>query len=146
MARITMGYPDAEAEMAMLTGHGSSDPLADISPVADAADVKAMVEAVRGVHVSPAVQRYVVDLVHATRTDPRVRLGASPRASLHLVRASRAQAALSQRDYVLPDDVQKLAAPVLAHRLITTTDAQVSRIDSTQVISSLLQTVPVPAG
>jgi len=146
MARITMGYPDAEAEMAMLTGHGSSDPLADISPVADAADVKAMVEAVRGVHVSPAVQRYVVDLVHATRTDPRVRLGASPRASLHLVRAARAQAALSQRDYVLPDDVQKLAAPVLAHRLITTTDAQVSRIDSTQVISSLLQTVPVPAG
>jgi len=146
MARITMGYPDAESEMAMLTGHGSSDPLADISPVADAADVQAMVEAVRGVHVSPAVQRYVVDLVHATRTDPRVRLGASPRASLHLVRAARAQAALSQRDYVLPDDVQKLAAPVLAHRLITTTDAQVSRIDSTEVISSLLQTVPVPAG
>ncbi len=146
MARITMGYPDADSEMAMLTDHGSNDPLANISPVADATDVQAMIDAVRGVHVSPAVQRYVVDLVHATRRDPRVRLGASPRASLHLVRAARAQAALAQRDYVLPDDVQRLAEPVLAHRLITSTDAQVSRIDSAQIISSLLQTVPVPAG
>lgn len=146
MARITMGYPDADSEMAMLADHGSNDPLADISPVADATDVQAMIDAVRGVHVSHAVQRYVVDLVHATRRDPRVRLGASPRASLHLVRAARAQAALAQRDYVLPDDVQRLAEPVLAHRLITSTDAQVSRIDSAQIISSLLQTVPVPAG
>lgn len=146
MARITMGYPDAEAEMAMLSEHGRYDPLANISPVADAADVQSMIEAVRGVHVSPAVQRYVVDVVQATREDPRVRLGASPRASLHLVRAARAHAALSQRDYVLPDDIQRLADPVLAHRIITTTDAQVSGTTASQVISSLVQTVPVPAG
>jgi MoxR-like ATPase len=145
MARITMGYPDAEAELAMLSGHGSHDPLADISPVADASDVQSMIEAVRGVHVSPAVQRYVVDVVHASRIDPRVRLGASPRASLHLIRAARAQAALSQRDYVLPDDIQRLADSVLAHRIITTSDAQVSGISASQIIASLLQTVPVPA-
>lgn len=145
MARITMGYPDTDAEIAMLDSHGRHDPLAGISPVADATDVEAMVEAVRTVHVSPAIQRYVVDLVQATRRDPRIRLGASPRAALHLLRAARANAALSQRDYVLPDDVQRLAEPILAHRLITTTDAQVSRIDATSVVTSILESVPVPA-
>ncbi len=145
MARITMGYPDADAEIAMLASHGGHDPLQEVSPVADATDVEAMVEAVRSIHVAPAIQRYVVDLVRATRHDPRLRLGASPRAALHLVRAARANAALSQRDYVLPDDVQRLAEPILAHRLITTTDAQISRIDAQTVVSSLLDSVPVPA-
>ena len=146
MARITMGYPDADAEMQMLESHGDMDPLAGIDAVADASDVKAMVEAVREVHVSPALRRYIVDLVQATRSDPRIRLGASPRAALHLLRASRANAALAQRSYVLPDDVQRLAAPVLGHRLILTTDAQVSRIDVGQVIWSILDSVAVPAG
>lgn len=146
MARITMGYPDADAEMRMLESHGSVDPLVGIDAVADASDVQAMVQAVREVHVSPALRRYIVDLVQATRSDPRIRLGASPRAALHLLRAARANAALAQRNYVLPDDVQRLAAPVLSHRLILTTDAQVSRIDVGQVIGSILDSVTVPAG
>ncbi|HLZ37573.1 MAG TPA: MoxR family ATPase [Mycobacteriales bacterium] len=96
------------------------------------------------VWVAPDVRRYAVDLVTATRHAPELRLGASPRATLQLVRAARAAAALDGRDYVLPDDVQALAAPVLAHRLLPTAEARVARLSPSDVVAGLVARVPVP--
>ena len=146
MARVNMGYPDPVSEAAMLAAHGAHEPLDDVAPVTDATEVRAMIDAVRTVYVAPSLHRYVVDLVGATRTSPNVRLGASPRAGLHLVRASRANAALSGRDHVLPDDIQRLAAPVLAHRLLLSTDAHLARLTPDAVIADIVARVPVPAG
>ena len=145
MARISMGYPSARSELEMLEIHGGASPLERLEPVTDAATVQAMVEAVRGVHAAPAVRQYIVDLAHATRTSPALRLGASPRATLHLLRASRAHAALAGRDHVLPDDVQQVAIAVLAHRLIPTGETQMARRSTADVLGDLLQRVRVPA-
>jgi MoxR-like ATPase len=98
------------------------------------------------VHMAPEVRRYAVDLVAATRQVPEIRLGASPRATLHLVRAARAQAALSGRDYVVPDDLHTVAVPVLAHRLMLTTEAHAARRSATDVVRAVLHRVPVPQG
>ncbi|MEZ5115572.1 MAG: MoxR family ATPase [Candidatus Nanopelagicales bacterium] len=144
MARISMGYPDPQAELDMLDAHGGRDPLEDVQPVADAALVARLVDVVRDIHVSPAVSRYVVDLANATRQTPELRLGASPRATLHLVRAAKAAAALDGRDHVLPDDVQALAVPVLAHRLLLTAEAQIAHRTPEAVVSDLLRRVPLP--
>ena len=144
MARVSMGYPDVGAELAMLDRHGSVSPLDDLEPVADVALVAKLVETVRCVHVAPAVRRYAVDLVTATRQSPEVRLGGSPRATLHLIKAARASAALDDRDYVLPDDVRALAGPVLAHRLILSSDALLARRTADDVVAYLLTRVPVP--
>ena len=119
-ARISIGYPTAAAELEMLDTHGSSSPLDQLKPVATALDVRALIEAVRGVLVAGQVKEYIIALCAATRTAPELRLGASPRAALQLLRASRARAALDGRDYVIPDDIQALAGPVLAHRLLPT--------------------------
>ena len=145
-ARVSMGYPSPAAEIDMLETHGGADPLEDLEPVADALEVRKLIEVVRGVHVAEAVKRYVVDLATATRRSPDLRLGASPRSTLQLVRAARAQAALEGRDYVLPDDVQSLAGAVLAHRLLPTAEAQVKRRSPEAVVADLLGRVPVPDG
>jgi MoxR-like ATPase len=146
LARISMGYPGTAAELAMLNNHGSSSPLDEVRPVATAADVRQLVAQTRTVWVSDAVTQYVVDLAEATRSTPDLRLGASPRATLHLLRAARAHAALDGRDHVLPDDVQSLAVPVLAHRLLLTPDALLARRSAADVVTGLVQRVPVPAG
>jgi MoxR-like ATPase len=145
-ARVSMGYPDREAELAMLDERATADPLTSLAPVADAATVRALVEAVGRLHVSEAIRRYVVSLVEATRRSPELRLGASPRAGLQLLRAARAGAALAGRDHVLPDDVQALAVPVLAHRLLLTPDAALARRSPEQLVADLLTLVPVPRG
>jgi len=145
MARVSMGYPSTEAELEMLDSHGTSSPLDDLEPVADAREVAKLVHAVRSVHVSAAVKRYAVDLATATRSAPELRLGASPRATLHLLRAARAAAALDDRDYVLPDDIQALAVPVLAHRLLMTAEAQIGRRNAAQVVGEIVRRLPVPA-
>lgn len=145
MVRLRMGYPDTDAEMAMLAAHGSGSPLAEIQPVSDAAEIQAMIEGVRRVYAAPALHRYIVDLVAATRTSPHVRLGASPRAALHLLRAARASAALDERPHVLPDDVQRLAVPVLSHRLVLSTEAHLGRLTPESVMADLVTRVPVPA-
>jgi MoxR-like ATPase len=145
-ARVSMGYPDREAELAMLDGRATSDPLTSLAPVADAATVRALVAAVGRLHVSEAVRRYVVALVETSRRSADLRLGASPRAGLQLLRAARAAAALAGRDHVLPDDVQTLASPVLAHRLLLTPDAALARRSAEHVVTDLLATVPVPRG
>jgi MoxR-like ATPase len=144
MARISMGYPDAAAEMVMLAEHAGRDPLDALTPVSTATEVRMLIDVVRRVHVSDAVRQYVVDLVNATRRASDLRLGASPRAALQLLRAAKAQAALSGRDYVLPDDVQRLAQPVLAHRLLLTAEAQIARRGTEGVVESVLRSVPVP--
>ncbi|MDJ0383369.1 MoxR family ATPase [Streptomyces sp. G-G2] len=145
MARVSVGYPSPEAELEMLDVHGGQSPLDDLAAVAHAHDILKLIDAVREVYVAQPVRRYIVDLVSATRHHPELRLGASPRATLHLLRAVKASAALAGREYVLPDDVQALAAPVLAHRLLPTAQAQLSRRTSEQVIAEILQRTPVPA-
>jgi MoxR-like ATPase len=130
----------------MLDTHGGPAALDDLEPVTDAQAVCKLIEVVRTVHVSLPVKEYVVALVGATRVAPELRLGASPRAALHLLRASRAAAALDGRDYVLPDDVQSLAVPVLAHRLLPTAEAQVARRTTETVVSDLLARLPLPEG
>ncbi|QKW10669.1 MoxR family ATPase [Streptomyces sp. NA04227] len=145
MARVSMGYPSPAAELRMLDVHGGPSPLEDLQPVAHADDIVKLIETVRTVHVAEAVRRYAVDLVSATRSHPELRLGASPRATLHLVRAAKASAALGGREYVLPDDVQSLAVAVLAHRLLPTAQAQLNRRTAEQIVREILQRVPVPA-
>ena len=143
-ARVSMGYPSAAAELDMLDTHGGPAALDDLEPVADAVEVRKLIDVVRGVHVSDEVRRYIVGLVTATRQAPELRLGASPRASLQLLRASRALAGLQGRDYVLPDDVQDLAGAVLAHRLLPTAEAQVSGRPPEAVVGDLVARVPLP--
>ena len=143
-ARLSMGYPDAAAEMIMLADHAGRDPLDSLTPVSTATEVRALIDVVRRVHVSDPVRKYAVDLVNATRRAPDLRLGASPRATLQLLRAAKAQAALSGREYVLPDDLQRLAQPVLAHRLLLTAEAQIARRGADSVVDGVLRSVPVP--
>jgi MoxR-like ATPase len=145
MARISMGYPDPASEIAMIDAHGGESPLEDVRPVADSALVRRLTEVVRLIHLSPAVAQYVVDLANATRESSDLRLGASPRAALQLVRAAKAAAALDDRDHVLPDDIQALAVPVLAHRLLLTAEAQIARRSPEEVVAELVRRVPVPA-
>jgi MoxR-like ATPase len=143
-ARISLGYPPPAAERDMLDSHGSSSPLDQLRPVARASDVQELVVAVRRVMVSDQVKDYIISLANATRTSPELRLGASPRASLHLLRASRAWAALDGRDYVIPADVQRLARPVLAHRLLPTAEAIVERHQPEQVVDRIVAQLPLP--
>nr|WP_235000688.1 MoxR family ATPase [Marinactinospora thermotolerans] len=144
MARVAIGYPSPQAELDMIDTHGSRSPLAGLEPVAKAADVQNMIDRVRAIHVSPSVRRYAVDLVSATRSSPALRLGASPRATLHLVRAARAYAALEARSYVIPDDLQALAVPVLSHRLLPSTEARIEGLPVEQVVRDLVARIPVP--
>ncbi len=143
-ARISMGYPSAAAELEMLDVHSASSPLDRLIPVAEAADVRGLISAVRNVHISEPVRHYIIKIVTATRNHPDLRLGASPRATLHLVRACRAYAALDGRDYVIPDDVQTLASPVLAHRLLPAAEAAAQQRMPEQVVTDLIQRLPLP--
>jgi MoxR-like ATPase len=145
-ARISIGYPTAAAEMEMLDTHGSSSPLEQLQPVATALDVRDLIFAVRAVLVSAQVKEYIIALAAGTRAAPELRLGASPRAALQLLRASRARAALDGRNYVIPDDIQALAVPVLAHRLLPTAEAMVERKLPEQVVTRLVAEIPLPRG
>jgi MoxR-like ATPase len=144
MARLSMGYPAAVAELAMLDRHGSHDPLSTLTAVSDADTVRQLVATTRAVYAAEAVREYVVALVRATRSSADLRLGASPRSALHLLRAAKAHAAIEGRDHVLPDDVQTLVQPVLAHRLLPSADAQLNRRAPEDVLAGLLAHVPVP--
>ena len=143
-ARIAMGYPDPGAELAMVDAQAAEDPLNHLATVADAAMVRRLIRAVRDVHVADTVKQYAVGLVQATRQLPELRLGASPRATLQLLRTARAVAALDGRDFVLPDDLQTLAVPVLAHRVIPTAEAQLAWRTTDAIIADLVRRIPVP--
>ncbi|MGL5811153.1 MAG: AAA family ATPase [Nocardioides sp.] len=144
MARVSVGYPPAAAEVAMLASHTGHNPLADLRPVTTAAEIRDLIGIVGRVHVSEPVQRYAVALTTATRHAPELLLGASPRATLHLVRAAMAYAAMRGRGYVLPDDVRALARPVLAHRIITAAEAAANGRQPSAVLEEIVGTVPVP--
>ncbi len=141
MLRISMGYPDAAAEAAMLHQREHDNPLTRISPVIDAAGVRELVRWARGIHVSPAVEEYAVALARATRSHPELRLGASPRATLQLVRAAKVQAALDGRGFVIPDDVAALVVPVFAHRLIPSRVSAARGADPSRHLTALLERV-----
>jgi MoxR-like ATPase len=142
MARISMGYPDAGAELEMVRGRDDSNPFDALEAVASIEELHAMIAAARSVFVSPAVESYAIDIVRATRIDPELRLGASPRATLQLVRASKALAAVHGRDYVLPDDVDILVPSVLPHRLI----AHRGAAGAEDIVMRIVAETPVPDG
>jgi MoxR-like ATPase len=144
MARVSVGYPVEAAELAMLDTHTTANPLDDLEPVTDAGEIRKLIDIVGQVHVSPAVQRYAIAIATATRSSTELHLGASPRATLHLVRAAKAAAAIAGRDYVLPDDVRGLARPVLAHRLLPSVEAAMSGRSSTTILDSVVDGVAVP--
>ena len=141
MARIQMGYPSPAAELAMLKGRDSVNPLDSLRPVISIETVHQMIAEARRVHVSEAVEQYAVAIVQATRDHPELRLGASPRATLQLVRAAKARAALQGRDYVLPDDLDALSQVVLPHRLV----AQRGAARAEEIVASIVAQTPVPA-
>lgn len=144
MARISMGYPDTAAELAMLETHQSKNPLDLITPAASAADVSAMLEVVAGIHVSSSIKEYTVALGQATRANQHFVLGASPRALLQLLRAAKATAALDGRPFVLPDDLRVLAEPVLAHRLVVDRRSATQGVTASNELAKILAEVPVP--
>ncbi|MGH3356577.1 MAG: AAA family ATPase, partial [Nocardioidaceae bacterium] len=144
MARVSMGYPVETSELAMLNSRSGANPLDSLRPVTHAVEVARLVDIVNSVYVAEAVKQYAVALTTATRRSPDLRLGASPRATLHLVRAARAVAALDERDYVLPDDIQALVGPVLAHRLLPNTEAHLAGRSAERIMHDILQHVPMP--
>ncbi|OCG72838.1 AAA family ATPase [Microbacterium sediminis] len=147
MMRISMGYPDARAEALMLRQRDAANPLDELTPVVSASEVRSLIAWARGVHVSPAVEDYAVALAHATRSHPELRLGASPRATLQLVRAAKVHAALEGRRFVLPDDIASLLAPVLGHRLIPARTASRSHRGPDAmpaILERIAASVPVP--
>jgi MoxR-like ATPase len=148
-ARISMGYPDQAAEAAMLRQRETGSPLDRLAPVVTLERLRAMIDTVRAVFVSPAVEQYAVAIAAATRIDRELRLGASPRATLQLVRASKARAALDGRDFVLPDDVDALAIPVLAHRLIPARSGAGGALGGealADITARIVVSTPVPLG
>ncbi len=145
MARLAIGYPSESAEIEMLDRQEVADPVAALTTVTDAATVTALISLTRRLYAAPAVKQYIVDLVGATRVDPGLRLGASPRAAIQLLRAAKAWAAMDGRDHVLPDDVQTLAEPVLAHRLLPSTEARLSGRDVMTTLKAIVASTPVPA-
>jgi len=144
MMRLVIGYPEPEAEAEILATHGTQSTLEDIGPVTDASGAARMIGVARGVYVAESLRRYIVDIAEATRRHPDVYLGASPRAAIMLLRATRALAASDGRDYSIPDDIKSLAVPVLAHRLIVSADAAMSGRNAETVLADTLAEVPVP--
>jgi MoxR-like ATPase len=144
MMRLSMGYPSRDAELEVLERHGNHSILEDLEPVADATSVAVLIKMGREVHVAPSLKSYIVDVCEATRDHPDVYLGASPRASLYLLRASRVIAASKARDYVIPDDLKDIAIPVLAHRILLSPEAQMRGAGSEDVLESVLGRIPVP--
>ena len=140
MVRVSLGYPDATSEVDMLGAHASHDRVLDLEPVADVADLLAAQAAAAAVHGSEPLRRYIVALLEATRADPRVELGASPRAGLMLFRAAKGRAALEGRNHALPDDVQALAPSLLTHRLLLAPEA--AGDDRAAIVRDALERVP----
>jgi MoxR-like ATPase len=145
MMRLSMGYPSRASELEILDRHGAHSPLDELEAVAEAATVTKLIEMAREVHVASTLRRYIVALTEATRDHPDIYLGASPRASLYLLKAARAGAASRGRDYVVPDDIQDLVVPILAHRLLLSPEAQMRGSAVSDVLEGLLGRVPIPA-
>lgn len=144
LLRLLMGYPSQDEEEQILTRYERSNPLAELEAVVSAVELTHVQTEVRNVGVTPAVRRYLVELVRATRGHPDVELGASPRGSLALYQTAQARAALRGRTFVLPDDIKALAAPVLNHRMMLTAEARLRGRSPTDVVAQISERIPVP--
>jgi MoxR-like ATPase len=144
LMRVRIGYPEPEAEFDVLSVHGLPGRLDEVEPVISAANVRKLIDLGHTVHVADAIKTYIVDLLGGTREHDQAYLGASPRAGLMLQRAARITAAADGRDYVVPDDVKELSVSVLAHRIITTPDAQLSGIGAEAIVQDVVDRTPVP--
>ena len=144
LMRISLGYPDFEEELAVIEQQEQAHPIDSLEAVATPKDVIGLQEAAKEIYVDRAVREYIVNLTEATRDHRDVSLGASPRASLGLFRAARALALVLDRDYVIPDDIKTLAAPVTAHRIILSPSARMRGVRSVDLVSDLLNTITVP--
>ncbi len=146
LMRLSVGYPDRDDEVEILARRRRRrEDATGLAPVISRAELLAMQASLEDVHVAAVTERYIVDLVQATRSDPRVALGASPRGTLALLKLARAAAAIERRDFVLPDDVKAMAVPALAHRLILKPELWAARISPAQVVQNLLTQVPAPS-
>jgi len=142
--RISLGYPPLAEEARMLNEQTTEPPLETLAPVADAADVLAAIDEARALFVEESLNRYVVALLRHTRSSSRLALGASPRSGIALLRVAKARALAEGRDYVLPDDVKAVAAPVLAHRLILAPEARSAGLTAEEVVGEAVEQTPVP--
>ena len=146
LMRVRMGYPSASEEMMILGGQQLAHPIEALKSVVKTKDLLAAIKTVREVYVSPSVQKYIIELVLRTRQSSDVYLGASPRGSLALFRASQARAAMDGRDHVLPDDVKALAVAVLGHRVIVSPAARLRELSADRIVEEILHGVSVPGG
>jgi MoxR-like ATPase len=144
LLRLVLGYPSAADEQEILRRYRTGRPFEELQPVSTPDEVLAMIAAVRGVHVSPAVEAYVIALAQATRAHPEVELGLSPRGSLGLHRAAQALAAVRGRGFVLPDDVKAVAPAVCAHRLVLSSGARLRDRTAVEICHEVLRSVPAP--
>ncbi len=145
LMKLSLGYPDREAELEILDQQGDGATVDELSPAVTPQDVTMMTNALASVHVAPELKNYLLDIANATRTHPGLRLGLSPRAVLSMQRVARALAAASGRAFVIPDDVKALARPVLAHRVMLTPESQLSGMSAAAIIDDVLASVPVPS-
>jgi len=142
--KITIGYPVKREEINILTRFQHDNPLSELSSVADTQDILELQEKVRYIKVADVIKEYVAEIAAYTREHPDLSLGASPRGALFLMRASQACALLDDRDYVIPDDVQKMVIPVLSHRVILKPEARLKQMTSERVLKSILNSIHVP--
>jgi MoxR-like ATPase len=145
LLKLVLGYPDLEDEDTILLRFEQSNPLEQLSAVTSASELLDIGRQAREIYVEPSVRRYILEIITLTRTHPSITLGGSPRASLALYRASQALAIIKGRDFVIPDDVKRLAVPVLGHRLILSTDAYLHNTSKEKLIDDILSSIPVPA-
>ncbi len=144
LMRLSVGYPDRDAEIDILTTLDASDPTAALKPVVSGENVRAMAKAIASIHVAPSLRSYMVDLATATRNHRSLALGMSPRAVLALQTVTRTAAAAAQRDHVIPDDIKTYALPTLAHRLVLSPEAQLQGVSSAQILTEILAGLPIP--
>ncbi len=144
LIRLSLGYPSHKEEGQMLEKLRSRHPIDSLKPVVSAKEVLAAQQAIREVHVDPKVRDYLLDIVHKTRDHKDVMLGGSPRASIALYRASQALAGIRGQDFITPDDVKRVAPPILSHRMILRPESRLRKITPTQVVEKILADVPVP--
>ena len=142
--RLTLGYPDFEAEKQLVTDRLHGEPLAELEPCLNCQDIIALQETVKQVKVEDSLLMYILELVRATRQDERLVLGGSPRSILQLTRCAQGLAWFQGRDYVLPDDVKRLAVPVLAHRLVLDNQASYAGEEASRIVQDILDRLAVP--
>lgn len=145
LMRIAIGYPERQDEAQMLALYIDNEPLAQLAPVVNAEAVEQMQKQVRGIEVHPDIRNYIIEIVAATRKNPALALGASPRASIALARAAQAYAAVDGRGFVIPDDVRAMAGPVLQHRFVLTPEARLSHQTPKTVLDEIIRRVNAPS-